>query len=175
MGNPQAIVAKVAWDHAWYWAVNCPRFMAGRQCDIEGMASFGQPLLRAVELTARMQDFFREWHRLDNRPCTDAHVDTSPFPLSLESALAGVSELGLEEFSQRLADNLVILEAMAVVLCDEAARRTGNPPPAGGRIDPYTFTLEGDGTGEQGMTVAEAHGPVGELANLRLDALAAAT
>jgi flavin-dependent dehydrogenase len=179
MGNPQVMVAKIAWDHAWYWAINALRFMAGRLCDLEGMASFGPSLSKAVALTARMQDFFREWHRLDARPQSGAFVDVAPFPQSFQAELVGAGELDREAFAARLAKNLEILEAMAVILFGEATRRSGITLPDDSRIDPYSITLDQerwDAVGlfkSSGMTLEAAQATVGrELTNLRLDTLA---
>jgi flavin-dependent dehydrogenase len=179
MGNPQVMAAKIAWDHAWYWAINALRFMAGRLCDLDGMASFGPSLLKAVALTARMQDFFREWHALDDKPQADAFIDVAPFPQTFQADLASANALDTEAFAARLAENVEILEAMAVVLFHEAARRSAITLPDDARIDPYAITLDHehwDAAGlfkDSGTTLEAAQATVGDLANLRLDGLAA--
>jgi flavin-dependent dehydrogenase len=173
MGNPQVMACKVAWDHAWYWGINALRFIAGRQCDLEGMATIGPPLLRAVELTRRMQEFFREWHALDREPGTDGYIDPATFPLPLQAALVGAGDLGRTAFVERLAANVELLEAMAVGLFGMAARRIGIDLDDDVAIDPYKLTLvrqrwkdEGTLPAEGGLSPAAARAQVGGLGHL---------
>ncbi len=177
MGNPQVMASKVAWDHAWYWGINALRFMAGRQCDLEGMATIGPPLLRAVELTRRMQVLFREWHGLDRELDAEGYLDPATFPLPLQAALVGADGLDREAFVDRLVGNVKLLEAMAVVLFGLAARRIGIDLDDEVAIDPYHLTLvrerwpeEGTLPAEGDLTLAAARTQVGDLGHLSVPA-----
>ena len=65
MGNAQAMIAKVSWDNACYWAITALLFFQRRYSRPEFMQTIEPLMRRFFVLHARMQAFFREWDRLD--------------------------------------------------------------------------------------------------------------
>jgi flavin-dependent dehydrogenase len=65
MGNAQVMTAKVSWDNSTYWSVTALLFFQRRLVRPEFIASIDPLLRRYFLLHARMQQFFKAWHRAD--------------------------------------------------------------------------------------------------------------
>jgi flavin-dependent dehydrogenase len=161
-GNPQVMCAKVSWDLLVYWGLTSVRYVHGLWHDPEFTDEVRELLDRGYALNAHVQQFFREWHAIDDGAAEDAYVALIPF------AAVGLRRLDLERPLDRdglkalLAQNLERMEGMAVAMFHKAAARLPEGgPPEDRAVDPYAIGLDpsrwdGDGLFERGLTRAEA-------------------
>ncbi|MER7756986.1 NAD(P)/FAD-dependent oxidoreductase [Kitasatospora sp. NPDC097643] len=114
MGNPQVMVAKVVWDTIIYWAVPGLLFFHDKFRRLgESPAAFAN-LQRTWLLHTRVQQFFREWHLVENAPACDVFADPYSlleFIVDLHNGMAaGLDDDKLEE---RFGLNVDLLEQLA--------------------------------------------------------------
>ncbi len=132
MSNAQVMVAKVIWDTIIYWAV--PGLLAfhdtfRRLADSPG--AYGN-LLRAWQLHARVQAFFREWHAIDNPPAANVFADPYSlleFIVDLHNGMA--AGLPDDQLEVQFGRNVELLEQVAGQLVstvsDRLADRVAEP------------------------------------------------
>jgi flavin-dependent dehydrogenase len=178
-GNPQVMSAKLSWDFLVYWGLKAVRFVHGVWHDPEFMAEVRDDLVRGHQLNARMQEFFREWHAIDDREAEGRHVSPVAFPGLVQRHLDLESPMDREAVKARIPENVEFMEAVAVVYFHKAAERLPDGAPAEDTtINPYAISLEPsrweadglfDGTG---LTLEEALAKTQGIESLWLDKLA---
>ena len=142
------------------------------------MAEVREDLLRGHELNARVQEFFREWHAIDDREAENRHVNPVAFPGLVGRHLDLEQPMDREAVKARMKENVEFMEAVAVAFFHKAAERLPDGDPVADRaINPYAITLdpgrwEADGLFEgQTMTVDEALSKTEGIESLWLDRL----
>ncbi|WBC14936.1 tryptophan 7-halogenase [Micromonospora sp. WMMA1998] len=114
MGNPQVMVAKVIWDTIIYWAVPGLLFFHDKFRRLGASPQAFQNLLRTWHLHARVQQFFREWHAIDNPPAADQFADPYSlleFIVDLHNGMA--AELPDDELERQFSRNVRLLEQVS--------------------------------------------------------------
>ncbi len=150
-GDAQVMCVKLLWDYAFYWAMPALWFFHDRWTDLEFMASVEEEYSRAIELTARMQQLFREWHAADGREWRNSFVTLFPYLLEVSDELD--DQLDDEALRAKCTRDLAALEAFVVTAFEKAARLVAD----GGRLDlkqpvnPYAVTLDRDRWDEEGV------------------------
>ncbi len=118
--NAQVMSVKVIWDYTYYWGVLGPIFCGGRIADLQVMTRLKPELARAKALNFAMQRFLRRWHEQSDLHEADGLLDQSKIPwfADLNGALA--EPLETRAFLQRLRDNMLRLDALAVEIVQRA-------------------------------------------------------
>jgi flavin-dependent dehydrogenase len=114
MGNARVMVAKVIWDTIIYWGVPGLLFFHDKFRSLADSPLAFVNLQRAWALHARVQQFLREWHALDNVPAADTFADPYSlldFIVDLHNGMA--AGLADEELMAQLTTNVVLLEQVA--------------------------------------------------------------
>jgi flavin-dependent dehydrogenase len=155
MGNPWVMSPKLVWD-----AVNLhipPMLvMKGKLDDLEFLLSVDGVIDRFFELNMRVQRLFRDWHALEQRPWSGVPALSGPVGPALAIIGSLLGSYDDRQLRAKLAENLSIVEAMAVQIFHKAAAaltanvdpdRPVNPYAIG--LDPARWDQDGlhDGTG----------------------------
>ena len=133
-GSPRVMPIKVLWDYTYYWGVLCQLFFQGRLTDRAMFAALGEPLNRARQLNAAMQNFMRTWGdettvtlgsvqaRADN-PAQMLDQASLPWFAELNRSL-GDARLDDAAFAERVQRNVAQLERLAGEIVGLALRGT---------------------------------------------------
>lgn len=157
MGSTQVMSVKIFWDWAIYWAVTSKLFTSKGLTDLSVLkrlfATEGGVGSKFGALSNVMQAMFIEWNKYDTAMFSDRYVDVFdvPFMLKLQSEIE--DQHGPKELLDKVAENMKILESMAVTIFQYAANMAKGLP-MDMAIDPYKFSLEADPdtyTGEGAM------------------------
>ncbi|TDT30091.1 NAD(P)/FAD-dependent oxidoreductase [Naumannella halotolerans] len=124
MGNAQVMVAKVIWDTIIYWAVPGLLYFHDRLKTLSEDLGSLESLYRTWELHTRVQQFFREWHAVDNPEASDVFAD----PYSLMEFLVDLHtgmDAGLppDELTEQVVKNVTLLEQLSGQLFAVASAR----------------------------------------------------
>lgn len=114
MGNPKVMVAKVIWDTIIYWAVPGLLFFHDKFRRLADSPRAFANLQRSWLLHARVQQFLREWHGVDNEPASDTFADPYSlleFIVDLHNGMA--AGLPDDELEDQFAENVLLLEQVA--------------------------------------------------------------
>jgi flavin-dependent dehydrogenase len=114
MGNPQVMVAKVIWDTIIYWAFPGLLYFHDRIRTLGDNPSTIANLHRCWNVHNRVQEFFREWHAIDQQPVSDTFADPYSlldFLVDLHHGMA--AELSDAELEAQFAKNVRLLEQLA--------------------------------------------------------------
>jgi flavin-dependent dehydrogenase len=162
-GDPWIASGWLGWNNHVNHTGPVSLMLRGKLVDLRFMQSIDEDLGRTYRLNMRMQELFREWHRLvQERP---APIERPKFmhiysPPPLAELIEGAKgDEGLREYLRRERETL---EALAVAIFHRAAADLPQPPPEDRAINPYAVgmrpdTWEADGLYEQpGLTLAEA-------------------
>lgn len=124
MGNPQVMIAKVAWDFSIYWGITSLIFFHNRTHDLAFWNAMRPALSRFDKLNLGMQRFFRDWEALLGHA---ADIEWQPaffnnFNVRFIHDLHLELEAGLDEVAlkAKLLDNLSLLEAIAAAMYKQA-------------------------------------------------------
>jgi len=70
-GNPRIMALKFVWDYAVYWGFPALLYFNGKIADVGVIQSLGKGIEQIREMNLNMQQFFRDWYRVD--PTVNAH------------------------------------------------------------------------------------------------------
>src|SRR6266511_1116130 len=111
-GNPQVMSAKLAWDFLVYWGLKAVRYIHGVWHGPGFMAEVRDELERGHRLNARVQEFFREWHAIDEREAEGRYVSPVAFPALVQRHLDLESPMDREAVKVRMGENVEVMEAV---------------------------------------------------------------
>jgi flavin-dependent dehydrogenase len=157
-GDSQVMCVKLLWDYAFYWAMPALWFFHDKWTDLDFMNDVEEEYARAIELTARMQLLFREWHEADGREWRNSFVTLFPYLLEVSDELD--DQLDDDALRAKCTRDLEALEAFVVTTFEKAARVV-----ADGTLDlkqpvnPYAVTLERRQWEEDGIFDAGGKSP----------------
>ena len=149
-GDSQVMCVKLLWDYAFYWGFPALWFFQDKWVDLEFMKESADDYERAVKLTERMQELFRQWHALDGREWHNSFVTL--FPYLLQSSDELNHEFDDEALRAKRALDLEALEAFAVMTFEKAARLLpGERLDRKRAINPYAVSLQPERWEEDGL------------------------
>lgn len=117
MGNPAVMTAKVIWDVAFYWGFIGLLYMNDRFVRIADDPDFVPYLQGLIDLSNRVQRFFREWAAIEKGTASADFVDLyAPlnFMVTLHTAMIGHSP----DFAEQFSANARLLRQLAGQLVD---------------------------------------------------------
>ena len=149
-GSTQIMVAKIIWDWAAYWAINCLIFINNGLTKLELMKEIvaGPEALmnKYGELSAQMQRLFKDWEPYDKADITDRYVD--PFDLEFMKILQEdivEKQVDEAELKRKLIENMELLEYVAAEMFRLVSKEAlGTSMDIA--VDPYTMSLNNDRT-----------------------------
>ncbi|WP_343061792.1 NAD(P)/FAD-dependent oxidoreductase [Mycobacterium vicinigordonae] len=125
MGSPTVMSAKVIWDIAFYWGFLGLFYTNDRFADVADDPSVVPHLQRMIDLSNRMQQFFREWGAVEIDCIAGQFVDLfSPlnFMVALHTAMIGSSP----EFDRQFDTNDRTLRQIAGYLVEIVVGKESN-------------------------------------------------
>jgi flavin-dependent dehydrogenase len=114
LGHAQAMVAKIVWDFAVYWAFTCPLFFQGKLTDLAFLERLRDLSERTHYLNKTVQRFFQRWSKHEQREWTNQRIDYGKIQFMqglLYNLTIPYEEDRLEEV---LHDNLRLLQTVAM-------------------------------------------------------------
>jgi 2-polyprenyl-6-methoxyphenol hydroxylase-like FAD-dependent oxidoreductase len=112
MGSPAVMTAKVIWDIAFYWGFLGLMYSNGRFVSVADDPGVVPHLEGLIELSNRMQQFFREWAGVENARPSSRFVDlyaAQNFMVTLHTAMMGRAP----DFTARFEANILLLRQLA--------------------------------------------------------------
>jgi hypothetical protein len=152
-GDPLVMSAKIAWDYAFYWGINVPRFVHGKWHDLPFTVRTLELVTLPNEIKAAVQRLLLDWHRRrvpDRRGGFAPHVQ---FGALYQLALDLRQRLDDDALEEKLAANVEVIKAITVQIFHKAAEEClgdRRPHPAR-RVDPRAVTLDADRWEEDGL------------------------
>lgn len=167
MGNAQVMQVKIIWDSVIYSAYRAFLFFQGKLVDDEFMLSIAEDIKRFYELDERVQLFFREWAKLDQRKWRESYAAIQDMEL-MHPLLPGFSGVGTRsdnelrailkknrEWSEKVAVGLFLKAAQSLPDCHEFEMVN----PYALTLDPARWEPEGLYRGEAAVRVEDVHIP----------------
>jgi flavin-dependent dehydrogenase len=117
MGSPAVMSAKVIWDMAFYWGFLGLMYSNGKFVSVADDPEVVPHLEGIIELSNRMQRFFREWAAVESTDRTAQFVDLyAPlnFMVTLHTAMMGKAA----DFTAQFDENVLLLRQLAGQLID---------------------------------------------------------
>jgi len=131
MANAQVMVAKVVWDTIIYWAFPGLLYFHDTYRKLGEYPGIFAGIYRCWSLHTRVQQFFREWHAIDQQPAMQTFADPYSlldFLVELHHGMAaGLSDAELEV---QFLKNVRLLEQLAGQLVTVVLDRVSEFPPA---------------------------------------------
>jgi flavin-dependent dehydrogenase len=144
-GNPQVMGAKITANNILYWGANALLFFKRKLTDLEFMAAVRPDVERIWALVRRLEGLFREWHELDSREWRRGYVGVTDFPALIQRHVELAIPMDDDALKAKIAANADLLEAVAVLIFNKAAKSLGDAAPDEDvRIDPYKVSLDPD-------------------------------
>jgi len=117
MGSPGVMSAKVIWDMAFYWGFIGLMYSNGKFVSVADDPEVVPHLEGIIELSNRMQRFFREWAAVESIHRSAQFVDLyAPlnFMVTLHTAMMGKAS----DFTAQFDANVMLLRQLAGQLID---------------------------------------------------------
>jgi flavin-dependent dehydrogenase len=122
-GNQSVMAFKLLWDFSVYWSITALRFLNGKLTDMQFTQAALPHLLTVFQLTARMQDLFKEWHRLAPAEPRPGLVATNNISIVHEKHCALDAPVEDDEkLLAMFAENAEFVRALAVLIFHQALR-----------------------------------------------------
>ncbi len=161
-GNPQVMACKVTYDSLAYFSILAFLFAHDKMTQLEDLGEIIDIFETVIPLLDRMQDLFRDWHELDQRPWEGV----SSLSHQLTPYIQAQHEVGVPfdtgQMVERAKEKVEVMKAFAVWTFHKAAKSLPEPPDDARPINPLAVGLrperwEEEGLfSEDGMTLARA-------------------
>lgn len=119
-GDPEVLPVKLIWDTTFYWGVICQFFFQNRLTDIATMRHMQSEFANVRALNKAMQKFFSQWGDISERKNPGQMIDQANLSWFRELNRALTDELTTPEFSARMKQNFVQLDALAKEIVERA-------------------------------------------------------
>lgn len=118
MGHAQIMVAKYLWDVSTYWGNFSQLYFHHKMRSMSEDRHLVIKLYRSSKFDTRIQEFFREWARIDRAPIVkDVHVDHyNPLDFVKRFHITLRSNYTRAEFDEMFDENLHLIERIAGLL-----------------------------------------------------------
>jgi flavin-dependent dehydrogenase len=123
-GDPQVTCVKLHWDYTYYWSYPALWFFQRKWIDPDFVERARPEFDRAVKLHLRMQELFRQWHRLDGREHSDSFVTLFPHLIQISDELD--DEFDDAALLAKATRDRLAMEAFAITVFEKAARLLPN-------------------------------------------------
>ena len=163
-GNQQVMAFKLLWDFSVYWSINALRFVNGKLTDMQFTQRVMPHLVMFFQITGRMQEMFKQWHKIQAAELRPGFVATNNIPPVHQRHGALDEPVGDDDkLLAMFADNVEFLRGLAVLIFNQAVKSLPDQTidenqkinPLGISLDPDRW--EADGLfDESGLTVAQA-------------------
>jgi flavin-dependent dehydrogenase len=141
-GNAQAMLIRQVWGLFSYWGILAKIFVDGKFGDADFLASVTPVFDRWGRLSTAMQDLFREWNKREQREFGDVVARVAEFPTLYQLHCDLENPLDDDALRAKLAENVKLLNALAVVIFHEAAGSLPEKPDKHRRLNPARASLE---------------------------------
>ena len=170
------MTCKLLWEFAAYWSTVSLPFIQGKLTDLDFPKQVQADVRRIFGAGARLEQMFRDWHKLGQKEWRDAFIANRRFPAFWEMHLDMGRKLDDEELKRRIAENTDILEAVAVIMFHKALEDLSDQSiDADTRINPQAISLDPDSWEkdglfrEEGISLSEARSRVPGIEQMMLD------
>jgi flavin-dependent dehydrogenase len=140
-GNPWVILPKLSWDAVLNHYGTTFVVVQNRLGDFEFLKTVRADLDRIYTLNIRMQELFRDWHRLEHPEWTKVIGPIPPTSSLVEAFVAIAQDYDEDGLRGKLKRQAQVVEAMAVAIFHKAASALPTPPDPDRPVDPYAVSL----------------------------------
>ncbi len=160
--NPQVMLAKTLYDNMAYFSTLAFLFTHDKMTDFDALAEVIDQFETLIPLLGRMQQLFMDWHQIYNEKWEGVSIATTEFTPMVERQRDLSRPFDDEAFSERAAQNVEDLKALALWIFHKAAQSLPAPPDPEARINPLAVSLDPDKWEDEGLfsdaglTLAEA-------------------
>lgn len=161
-GNPQVMAVKFVFDSLMYFTALGSPFCHDRFSTREDIERLKPIVQDGIDLIPVMQELFRDWNALENRPYEGVSILSKQFQPYIEAQGDMAHEATEEQFFERTRKNLRTLKAFSVWVFFKAAKALPEQPDESRPINPLKVSMyperwEADGLyADDGITLAEA-------------------
>lgn len=114
LSNAQIMVTKIIWDTGFYWGVFGLLYFHDAFRNISELPGVAASLSRIALVSNRVQEFFREWHAIDQPTPSNMFVDLySPLDFMVKLHTGMAAGLSLAELDTQFAANVRLFERLA--------------------------------------------------------------
>ncbi|HSH01657.1 MAG TPA: hypothetical protein VLL52_04000, partial [Anaerolineae bacterium] len=170
MGSCQPMMAKIGWDSAILGTVIVPLFIQNAIVDDVLMAELEPFVAQIGQLQARMQLVFRQWAELDRTEAEDFFFAIQDWGFMHQIIRNVVGETDRAEMRRRMAENVILMEQLAVGMFAKASYWLGEQRPLS-PINPYALSLNPAEWAEEGLFAGERLWSMDEVEVTGLDRL----
>ena len=122
-GNPRIMSLKFVWDYAVYWGFPALLYFNQKLTDIGFIQSLGRGIEDIREMNLKMQEFFRDWHRVDPAVrAQSAFVDQSDIEVMTRLNAELRDPLDDAALKQRFDANVVLIRELMTEIMDRIKR-----------------------------------------------------
>jgi flavin-dependent dehydrogenase len=150
-GNPQVMMAKLLYDNIAYFCTLAFLYLHGKMTELGDLADIVDIFQTIIPLLERIQDFYRDWHQIDQRKFEGVSVLSTGMP----SFIKAQHEMGIpfaqEEMIDRAREKVDVLKAIAVWTFHMGAKHLPEPPDPERPINPLMISLDPKKWEEEGL------------------------
>ncbi len=161
-GNPQVMMCKLLNDNIAYFSTLAFLFLHDKMTQLDDLGDVVDVFDTFVPLLGRIQDFYRDWHQIDQRKFEGAGVQSTDFEPFLKAYHDLGEDFDLDTMVEQAKKKVEILQAIAVWTFHMGAKHLPDPPDPERPINPQVISLhpekwEEEGLfSDEGMTLAQA-------------------
>jgi hypothetical protein len=122
-GDAEVMPVKVIWDYTYYWGILCQLFFQHRLTDLVSISKLSAELNHVRALNIAMQEFMREWSRLNRKQSPAIMFDQASLPWFWELNRGLRDKLDEAGFRARVREYTALLNALALQVVDRACRQ----------------------------------------------------
>lgn len=159
MDNTPVMLAKVLWDSGIYWAYFGAIFFHNKLTDYDFMYDKREEIQKVMDLTLRLQAFFRQWNQLDKQERHHKTIDWSGIQFLYDLHWGMGVGLDDEALKAKLTENLALMETVAAEMFYYATRFLPDVP-HDRAINPYAITLDRERWEKDGLFLPEVRKPL---------------
>jgi flavin-dependent dehydrogenase len=161
--NPQVMVAKFLYDSMNYFTLMGSMFVHGRMARIDDIQRIQGIADQLLPMLPRMEELFRDWHALENKP----YEGVSVFPTQFTKYIEAQEEMAVpvstfDELLEKAQQKVEVQRAIVTWIFFKASKALPDPPDESLAIDPLKVSLKPDRWAADGlfrpdgMTLAQA-------------------
>jgi len=161
-GNPQVMMCKFLNDNIAYFSTLAFLFLHGKMTQLDDLGDVMDVFETFVPLLQRIQDFYRDWHQIDQRKFEGVGIQSTDFQPFLDAYHDLGKDFELDTMIERAQAKVRVLQAIAVWTFHMGAKHLPDPPDPTRPIDPQMISLHPEKWEEEGlfsddgMTLAQA-------------------
>lgn len=122
-GNPRIMSLKYVWDYALYWSFPALLYFNHKLTDPPFIQALSKGIEEMRDMNVKMQQFFRDWHEIDNESHVDqAFIDQRQIEILIQLNAELREKLPDRELKARFTRNVDICRDLMIEIMDRIGR-----------------------------------------------------